>query len=120
MAMLGDLLASAREASGAFHGWLEASDPALAALVVAAATREGLTAAGFVRAAVADFSRFASEEDWATLISTIRDSGDPGKACLLAMVDWRLNARGCGQHSLRQISLEEGAADERPAPRPAH
>ena len=118
MPMLGDLLAAARASASGFQSWLEASDPDLAAAVSAAASRESLGPAGFVRSAVADFSRFAAEEDWATLISSLRDSDDPGTICLLAMVHWRLTARGCGGHS---FSLDQqGAADERPASRPAH
>ena len=57
------------------------------------------TPAAFVRAAIADFARFASEEDWATLTSRIRNSDDPGNACLLVMVQWRLDAADCGAHS---------------------
>jgi len=110
MAMLGDLLAAARGSAGAFQGWLEASDRELATRVAAAAAREGLTPAGFVRAAVADFSRFASEEDWATLTSSIRDNADPGTVCLLAMVHWRLTVRGCGDHSFTHNPQQEGAA----------
>jgi hypothetical protein len=120
MAMLGDLLAAARDGAGPFQAWLAESDPELAAAVAAAAEREGLTAAGFVRGAVADFSRFAAEEDWATLTSSLRDSGDPGTLCLLAMVHWRLTARGCCEHSFTHSHRQEGAADERPATRPAH
>ena len=120
MPMLGDLLAAARASAGNFQSWLEASDRELAAAVSAAAAREGLAPAGFVRSAVADFSRFAAEEDWATLTSSLRDSDDPGTICLLAMVHWRLTVRGCGDHSFRHTHHHGGAADERPATRPAH
>ena len=119
MPMLGDLLAAARASAGAFQGWLEASDPGLAAQVDTAAAREGLTPAGFVRAAVADFSRFAAEEDWATLTSSIRDNADPGTVCLLAMVHWRLTVKGCGHHSYAKAQPPTGASNERPATRPA-
>lgn len=117
--MLGDLLAAARASAGSFQSWLEASDPALAARVEAAAEGERVTPAGFVRAAVADFSRLASEEDWATLVSSMRDDTDPGTVCLLAMVHWRLTVRGCESHSFRHAHLHRGAADERPATRSA-
>lgn len=90
MLMLGDLLAAARKASGEFSRWLEAVDPALAGDIATAARRDGETTTGFVRTAVADFSRSASEEEWANLISRIRDSDDPGTACLVVMVRWRL------------------------------
>ncbi len=110
MAMLGDLLASARASAGSFQAWLEITDPELAAAVAGAAAREGLSPTGFVRVAVADFSRLASEEDWATLVSSLRDAGDPGTVCLLAMVHWRLTARGCGAHSFRPTLQPAGAA----------
>ena len=91
MPMLGDLLAAARNSAGAFQAWLAASDPELAARVAEAAAHEGDSPAAFVRAAVSDFSRFASEEDWATLTLGLRSGGDdPGTVCLVAMVEWRL------------------------------
>lgn len=93
--MLGDLLAAARDSAGGFGAWLAASDPDLAARVEEAAAREGSSPTGFVRAAVADFGRFASEEDWATLVSHLRGAvADPGSVCLVAMVEWRLEALG--------------------------
>lgn len=119
MPMLGDLLAAARASSGSFQPWLEAKDPELAGSVAEAAEREGLTPAGFVRAAVADFSRLASEEDWATLVSSMRDDEDPGTVCLLAMVHWRLTVRGCSHHSFTQHQHHGGAGDERQRARPA-
>ena len=120
MAMLGDLLAAARDSTGAFQAWLQKADPGLASEVATAAEREGLTPTGFVRCAVADFSRLAAEEDWATLTSSIRDSADPGSVCLLAMVHWRLTVRGCADHSFCHPQDHKGAADERPAPQSAH
>jgi hypothetical protein len=109
--ILGDLLGAARSAASSFQAWLRASDPDLADAVAAAATREGLTPAGFVRVAVSDFSRFAAEEDWATLISSLRDSEDPGTICLLAMVHWRLTASGCRDHSFTDSHTHRGDAD---------
>lgn len=110
--MLGDLLAAARGLAGQFQSWLQSAAPDLAERVESASEQEGLSPAGFVRMAVADFSRFASEEDWATLTSSIRDSAEPGTVCLLAMVHWRLTVRGCGDHSFHPVH-EQGAADER-------
>src|SRR3546814_6979313 len=81
--MLGDMLAAARKSAGRFQAWLEGSNPALAAQVVERAAIQGLSPAAYVRVAVADFASLASEEDWATLISRVRDSGDPGTVCLL-------------------------------------
>lgn len=99
MPLLGDMLAQARNSSASFQAWLEASDAALADQVTQSAARHGMTPTGYVRMAMSDFNRFASEEDWATMTSSLRDTDDPGTTCLLAMVHWRLTARGCGEHS---------------------
>jgi hypothetical protein len=111
MPMLGDLLAGARNAAGPFQAWLTQSDPALAARLSAAAAAEGLGPAAYARMAVADFSRLAAEEDWATLVSSLRDASDPGTTCLLAMVHWRLTVPACEGHSHKHEN--KGAADER-------
>src|SRR3546814_15012390 len=97
--MLGDMLAAARKSAGRFQAWLEGSNPALAAQVVERAAIQGLSPAAYVRVAVADFASLASEEDWATLISRVRDSGDPGTVCLPALVPWRLSPPPCGFHA---------------------
>lgn len=107
MPMLGDLLAAARQSSGSFQTWIKHSDPTLAAEVEQAAEAQGMTPTGYVRAAISDFNRFAAEEDWATLISSLRDSDDPGTVCVLAMVHWRLTVGGCAQHSSRCAALAE-------------
>jgi hypothetical protein len=107
MPMLGDLLAAARNSAGAFQAWLAASDPELAARVTEAA---GESPAAFVRAAVSDFSRFASEEDWATLISRLRSGGnDPGRVCLVAMVEWRLEALHAHARHHSELDEETGS-----------
>src|SRR5690554_6765563 len=105
MPMLGDVMAEARRSSGAFRSWLGAAMPELMAEVEAAAERAGEGAAEYVRGALAAFSQVASEEDWASLTSRMRDSEEPGTACLLTMVQWRLAAerraldgRGGGEH----------------------
>jgi hypothetical protein len=115
MPMLGDLLAAARDGAGNFQPWLKVANPELAAAIEAAAATEAMTPTSYVRAAISDFARFASEEDWATLTSTLKRTEDPGTACLVAMVDWRLTVRACTQHSHHHHS-EGGAADERSHP----
>lgn len=112
MPMLGDLLAAARDGAGDFQPWLKVTNPELAAAVEAAASAEALTPTSYVRTAISDFARFASEEDWATLTSTLKRTEDPGTACLIAMVDWRLTAKACQQHSHKHHS-QEGAANDR-------
>lgn len=106
MPMLGDVLAAARRSSAGFARWLDAADPELAARVAEAASRWGVGETGFVRTAMADFSRFASEEDWASLTSHLRNSDDPGTACLLGMTHWRLTAEDVAL-ARRTKALEE-------------
>lgn len=112
---MGDILGAARRSASGFQTWLAGSDPELAGRVAETSGQTGLSTTGYVRAAIADFSRFASEEDWATLVSTMRDSADPGTDCLRAMIDWRLTAQGCGAHSHANHVLE-GASSERSDP----
>jgi len=100
MAMLGDILAAARDTAGRIEDWLRHADPALAEQAAEAARACNLSLGGYARMAVADFSRYADEEDWATLMSGLRDSADPGIICLAAMVHWRLvAAAACSAHS---------------------
>jgi hypothetical protein len=99
MPLLGDMLAGARNSSGSFQAWLERSDPALAGKMSKAAASQGITPTAYVRMAMSDFNRFASEEDWATLTSSLKNTDDPGTTCLLAMVHWRLTVRGCREHA---------------------
>ena len=103
MVMLGDMLAAARNSSPGFQAWLEKSDAALAGRIADAAAKSGMTPTQFVRGAIEDFDRFAAEEDWATLTSSLRDTDDPGTVCLLAMVHWRLTVHGCDSHSHRKM-----------------
>ena len=88
--MLGDVLAAARRSGSDMRDWLEPSDPALWAALSVAARREESDPASFARAAVAEFSERAAEEDWSTLISQMRNADDPGRASMLKMIRWRL------------------------------
>lgn len=94
MATLGDLLSSAKRSAGDFERWIDAADPAFAQQVRGALTQANESLADFAGAAVADFSRFADDESWAHLTTLVRDSEDPGLACLTAMVRWRLQNNG--------------------------
>ncbi|WP_395623188.1 hypothetical protein [Sphingomonas daechungensis] len=111
MPMLGDMLAAARDSSGHFQAWLERSDPELANEVQRVSETQGMTPTGYVRSAMSDFNRFASEEDWATLTSSLKTTDDPGTLCLLGMVHWRLTARGCSEHS--SIQRDAASAEHR-------
>lgn len=88
--MLGDVLALARQRSDGFDRWLRAADPRLSADLARAAAHEGLTAAEFGRAALAGFSRRASEDDWSKVLREVRDASDPGLACLTIILRWQL------------------------------
>lgn len=92
--LMGDILAAARRSTDGFEHWLRAADPTLADRLGKAATAEGVSPAGWARIAIADFDRHASEEDWASLVSRLRDDADPGRRCLLSMLEWRLAAAG--------------------------
>ena len=105
MAILGDILGAARNASVGFQAWLESADPDVAGAVKQAAAAHGMTPTGYVRMAIADFNRFASEEDWVTLTSSLKNTDDPGTTCLLAMAHWRLNVRGCSEHTPGRTAL---------------
>lgn len=100
--MLGDYLALAKNAGADIQGWLAAAGPGQARALEKLAATEKISPARAARIAVADFSRFASEEDWATLISHVRDAADPALACLGAIVDWRLSQKPCSKHQTRK------------------
>lgn len=98
--MLGEVLAAARKSGAGMEDWLASAEPEIWAALGEAAEAEGMDHAGYARMAVADFSNRAPEEDWATLMGRIRDAQDPGQACLLSMITWRLSNTGskCGHN----------------------
>lgn len=96
--MLGDYLALAKNAGADIQGWLTQVGPLQAKALEKLAADERISPARAARMAVADFSRFAGEEDWATLISHVRVAADPALACLGAIVDWRLAQKPCEAH----------------------
>jgi hypothetical protein len=89
--MLGDVLRDAREAASVL-------DPALCVQIQSVGEDPG----AFARGAVSSFERYASEEDWATMISAIRSAVDPGKACLETMVRWRLQRTAAPEKTIRE------------------
>ncbi len=90
MLMLGDILTQARRSSSELLDWLQETDPELMARLQVEAAGSGETPVAFMRAAVAEFERSATEEDWATLTSSLRNTWSPGRACVTGMVKWRL------------------------------
>ncbi len=88
--MLGDVLAAARRSGADIETWLKPADPDLWTALHAEAMRRQEDTATFARGAVADFSDRAGEEDWAVLVSRMRDTNDAGRTLLLTMMRWRL------------------------------
>lgn len=87
---LGDLMALGNRRSADLTSWLNGVDAALGARLERAAAERGETLAQFIRVAAADFLAQADEEAWAGLLSSARDAGDPGAACVAAMTAFRL------------------------------
>ena len=108
MPTLGEILAAARRSSAGFELWFRSEQPDMAAAVALAAENEAMSATSYVRGAVSDFARFAAEEDWAHLTSRLRDSPEPGMACLGIMVEWRL-AQSEAHAAHIHAQLHEGA-----------
>ncbi|CTQ34350.1 hypothetical protein [Jannaschia rubra] len=88
--MLGDVLAAAQRSGADIETWLKPADPDLWQTLNAQAAAGREDAVTFARAAIADFSNRAGEEDWAMLVSRMRDADDPGRALLITMIRWRL------------------------------
>jgi hypothetical protein len=88
MLMLGDILGLARR-SAADLDRVALPEP-LVARAKEAAAREEMSAPGFVRAAVAEFSRNAHPDEWTQLMTRLRDCEDPGATCLGMMIERRL------------------------------
>jgi len=88
--LLGDLLSFSRRSSGDIEAWLTNADPDLIVQIGGEAAQRHESVSQFVRIAVADFMAEASEEDWASLMSAVRDAADPGAACLARMTAFRI------------------------------
>lgn len=87
MATLGQLLSAAADPQS-LQRWIEAS-PGLARAIDSVRGGADLAPALVARRAVAEFSEAAGEEDWARLMTRIRQSDDPGRACLETMLGWK-------------------------------
>ena len=87
---LGELLALGSTSSAALKGWLIGEHETLAHRLQREADVRGESMAQFVRIAVSDFMAEADDENWTSLISTVRDASDPGAACLAMVTDFRV------------------------------
>jgi hypothetical protein len=86
--MLGDILALARKSAADLDRL--ALPEALIARARHAAALEGQSPQSFVRSAVGDFSLNAHPDEWAQLMTRLRDCDDPGVVCLETMIERRL------------------------------
>jgi hypothetical protein len=87
---LGELLELGAASSAELKAWLMGEHETLAHRLQREADVRGESVAQFVRIAVSDFMAEAGEENWTSLISTIRDAPDPGAACLALVTDFRV------------------------------
>jgi hypothetical protein len=62
----------------------------------AAAAAAGSSLNGYVLGACRAFLERAGEDEWATLMSRLRDGAEPGVTLVALAVQRRLAARGCG------------------------
>src|SRR5690348_3434144 len=90
----GELLSFGQSSSRQLNAWLAAHDEAFARELGRQADMRGETLAQFVRIAVSDFLAEADEAAWADLISTVRDAGDPGAACVAKITAFRRQMEG--------------------------
>lgn len=87
---LGDVLALSQQSSAQLSTWLRAAAPEAAERLGEEAARREESPAQFLRIAVSDFIAEADEEAWASLVSAARDAPDPGAACAMRMIDFRI------------------------------
>lgn len=89
---LGEMLSDDASA-GRLEAWIDATDPALADRVRAAAAADDLEVATFVRRAVRHFVDHADDEKWTQLISAIQGAADPAVAAMASLLKAKLTPR---------------------------
>lgn len=104
--MLGDILAAARRSGASIETWLKPADPDLWDALSAQARQQGRPVVEIARTAMDAFSNRADEEDWAMLISKMRDDVDPGRILLLTMIRWQLGAATGGKSFAHREDIE--------------
>ncbi|MBN8553036.1 MAG: peptidylprolyl isomerase [Caulobacterales bacterium] len=87
---LGDLLRDDLAVAARAQAWLLEADADLALQVQAAADREQLEFAAFVREQVRAFVNDADDEKWTQLISAAQGAGDPALGCIRAILKGQL------------------------------
>ncbi|WP_395648002.1 hypothetical protein [Terricaulis sp.] len=87
---MGDLLAFGRQSSATLGAWLERQDAEFIGQLRREAGLRGESIAEFLRVATADFLAEADAEDWASLVSALRETDDPGAVCVARVTAFRL------------------------------
>jgi hypothetical protein len=88
--LLGDIISSLQDETGAMEALVGLDDLTLLARVQSAAADEELSLGEFVAHAVGMFTDQASDEDWVSLIGALGQAEDPGRTCLRRMVEFAL------------------------------
>ncbi|TPO11849.1 hypothetical protein FJ980_04995 [Mesorhizobium sp. B1-1-5] len=85
--MLGDIIASLEDPKSAMAVVAAFDEPALAALLTAAADASGRSPADIVGSAVRNFVDTASDDLWTQLIGIMNRAQDPGLAAMRAILE---------------------------------
>ncbi len=85
------------------EAWMDATDPALAGRVRAAAAAEDLQLATFVRRAVRHFVDHADDEKWTQLISATQGADDPAVAAMTSLLKAKLTPQTPHAHTYTVI-----------------
>lgn len=99
---LGEMLSNGASADR-LEAWIDATDPALAERVRAAAAAEDLQVATFVRRAVRHFVDHADDEKWTQLISATQGAVDPAVAAMASLLKARLTPKSVQAHTYTLI-----------------
>jgi peptidyl-prolyl cis-trans isomerase C len=99
---LGELLADDALADR-LESWMDATDPALADRVRAAAAAEGLQVVTFVRRAVRQFVDHADDEKWTQLISATQGAADPAVSAMASLLKAGLTPKAPHVHTYTVI-----------------
>jgi peptidyl-prolyl cis-trans isomerase C len=99
---LGELFADDAQADR-LEPWMDATDPALADRVRAAAAAEDLQVVTFVRRAVRQFVDHADDEKWTQLISATQGAADPAVAAMASLLKAGLTPKAPHVHTYTVI-----------------
>lgn len=87
---LGDIIRSFSEDTAASEALLACNDIVLVARVGEAAKRHEETVGEYASGAVRRFANLAGSEDWLGLMNVVERTDDPGRGCLVYVINWSL------------------------------